>query len=493
MRLLRLLVPVLLGLGGLALPAPAYAADPVVTWPSSTRIGGTNPPYVVSVADPGGTGVLFASFRGSSYGRERLDSFGETTLHLTGESGVGVITVQRCTSAAATDCTYTDVRSPEVEVRTPTGVYYYTSFPDPVRPSADGRPDTSVALHTDEPDGSLIDWWVEGTNVGRSGIPLRRDEDGDISLPLDLVGLPTGTHHLRVRVTYDYPGFGPISSVNDPAHAMPIVVDTTGPGGRLTLSDRILAPYRDDHLDQVWFDLGAPRFTRYRLEVGRGDRIVRTIRGRSGPSAGGGVWDGTDDRGKVLPPGAYVLRGWTIDSLGNESSIGSARLRISRERLVRRTLRRTVTPAASVIDTTVGRCSRLARPAARGWRGSFGYYTDTRCARRTRDGIVASVHRMRVPRAARYGSLQVSVFGGAARSRPGSHLFLDHFSVARKWESSDTRIRHRLGPHPGPTRSGDDLVHDDRRIYWAVYTGGGAAYDVKSFTVTLSYDVLRRR
>lgn len=493
MGLLRLVVPVLLAVGALALPAPAHAADPLVVWPTATRIGGTNAPYVVSVSDPGGTGVLFASFGGGTYGMERLDSFGETTLHLSGESGIGVIVVMRCATAAGDDCTYTDARSPQVEVRNPTQLYYYTQFRDPIRPSADGRPDTRVALHTNEPDGSLIDWWVEGTSVGRSGIPLRRDGEGAITLPLDLVGLTTGTHHLRVRVTYDYPGFGPISSVNDPVHAMPIVVDTTGPGGRLTLSDRVLAPYRDHHLDQVWFDLGARRFTRYRIEVSRGDRIVRTIRGTSGPNGGGGDWDGTDDRGKVLPPGAYVLRGWTIDSLGNESAIGSARLRISPERLVRRTLRRTVTPAASVVDTTVGRCSRLARPAARGWRGSFGYYTNTRCTRRARDGIVGTVHRLRVPRAARYDTLRVSVFGGAARSRPGSQLFLDHLSVDRKWESRDARIRHHLGLHAGPGRSGEDLVQDDRLVYWAVYTGGGASYDVKSFTVTLTYDVLRRR
>jgi flagellar hook capping protein FlgD len=464
---------------------------PEVTWSEVDKVSPDNPPYVITVSDPQGDGsTLMAFFR---TGRETVNRSGDTTLTLPGQDGTGQIEIWRCGTPSY--CVPTGVVSPEITARRRLWAVATLSTSGPLRPDADEKPDATMSVSTELAGDYTLDWWVEATNgtplpgVGETGIPVTLGALTPHALPIDLTGLTSGTRYVRVRLTGDFDGFGELSGVSSRDDGW-LVVDVTPPAGAVSVSSKSLYPYRDGYQDTVAVDLGVTNErVDAQLEV-LDDEGQMVKKFHESQSLGEFTWDGRVTGGGDAPAGNYTFRATLTDDLGNAAVYEGGPVTVSSKKLVTRTFRKTVTAAGSMQDKSIGRCSVLKRPSARGWAGSFGYYTNTKCDGTWDKSVVVTMHAVKVPAAHSYGTFNVSTYGGAAKSRPGSYLFLDQLTKKGTWGDKDTRLGYQLGAHRGPTHQAAAYLYGGRSLVWSVYTGLGAAYDVKGFTVTMSYQVL---
>jgi hypothetical protein len=287
-----------------------------------------------------------------------------------------------------------------------------------------------------------------------------------------------------------------------PAVAAP--PDRTPPALQVTgVSNPTFYPVRDGFKDVVKVmyavsDDSADTTLRRRVQVtnGQGAAVLDRATDVATPGAHNFSWDGRNASGALQPKGEYAVTLTVSDSAGNVSTRTRA-VTLSPKRVVDRTFRTTVSAAGSTYDRQVGRCSTLRKPSLRGWTGSLGYYSNARCRGRDVASMAATINRVTVPRAfrGRYGDLRISVYGGAARSRPSSSAALDYWNhkrrtwVARKFMGSSVRT------HAGKSIGARPLIHHNAKgrpiVAWDFLTAAGHRFDVKTFTVVLRYQLLR--
>jgi hypothetical protein len=294
---------------------------------------------------------------------------------------------------------------------------------------------------------------------------------------------------VRASLSRDIDGFGVLSGTSQ-LESGEVRIDVTPPSGAVSVSAHSLFPRRDGYRDSVTVALGVTgEYVDAKLEVLDSDgSTVRTFHEEQ--SLGEFIWNGKVLGGYYASEGDYTFRATLTDYLGNAAVYEGGRVTVSSKKLVTRTFRETVSATGSMENKHVGRCSVLKRPSARGWAGSMGLYTNTRCNGNFAKSVVSTTHAIKVPKAFRYGSFNISTYGGAATSRRGSYLFFDQLNKKLEWGDDDKRLGYNLGAHAGPDHKAARYLVDDRFFVWGVYTYLGAAYDVKSFTVTLSYEVL---
>lgn len=201
------------------------------------------------------------------------------------------------------------------------------------------------------------------------------------------------------------------------------------------------------------------------------------------------AWDGRDNSAVVVPAGTY-----TVVAIGTGSDVSpfTATVTVSGKKLVHKTYLRTVTAGASLVDQYVGKCSTLRKPSKRGWRGSLGYYSNTKCSNQSFEkAVVIGVHAIRLPVAERYVSVRVNLYGGAAKARTTSRGILLYLDKTLENASGTVKVTSKLGNHFGLARGGANMVASNRRFAWSFATAAPKAkYDVKTFTVVVHYDVL---
>ncbi|MCW2780264.1 MAG: hypothetical protein JWR35_713 [Marmoricola sp.] len=202
-------------------------------------------------------------------------------------------------------------------------------------------------------------------------------------------------------------------------------------------------------------------------------------------------WNGQDNGGAAEPAGSYTVRVTVSDDSPNPSMTTSSPFTLSTKQLVTKPWSRTVSASGSLARKFVGKCSTVRKPSLRGWSGSIGLYSNTKCKGKTfQTSHVESLHTVRLPAAISYKTLSVSTYGGAAKSNKRSFAYIDYLTTNGVYTAS-----HRLGSgvtqHAGLTRATTPFVFSDHSIGWLVYTAMGARYDVKNFTVHLSYTVLQ--
>lgn len=461
---------------------------PTITWDEKVRVAADDPYYRISVSDPQGGGstlrAVFAS-RGLT-----VQHAGVTELSYPTVNSVGPIKIFRCRNDLER-CVDTGLESPEVEVRTGIPVQAHLSSYGTVGP----RPDHPVMMSVYAAPGDyLLDSWVEGAaGLGESDVPVTIEgtaanpDRGMISVGVDLAGAPEGKKRIRIRLKRDYPGFGTVSGTAPWDIFDTIEVDLTAPLVKLTVGSTFLNPYPDGYRDFVEFTLVTDGLVTLDV-LGPSGAVVRTF---SHPGYIDTYWDGRDSQGRIVPAGTYTLRATGDDGLGN-TTVVSRTVAVSSQRLVTKTFRRKVSAAGSLVHKYAGGCSKIAKPAARGWTGSLGLYSNTKCKKGWAKSVVETIHEMRVPTGVyRYQTLQVTTYGGAAKSARGSYLFLDQWRAkAEKWGDDDKRLGYALGKHVGPTRQAAPFITEDGWTAWSVWTGDGARYDVRDFTVELTYQVL---
>jgi hypothetical protein len=203
-------------------------------------------------------------------------------------------------------------------------------------------------------------------------------------------------------------------------------------------------------------------------------------------------WDGRDFNQRIVPEGVYDISVHVTDYSGQSASVDAGTVTVSHRHLVHMTWTKTVTAAGSMVDRFVGACSTLRRPSKRGWTGSLGYYSNTRCKKTFRKSLVATEHRLTlpaIPTPGRYDSMSITAYGGAARTKPRSYAYLEYLKPTGDIHKS-FRLTRRLTTHTAtwiPVR----YLTNGRNIYWIVDEAVGYRYDIKNFTIRLDYLALQ--
>jgi hypothetical protein len=200
------------------------------------------------------------------------------------------------------------------------------------------------------------------------------------------------------------------------------------------------------------------------------------------------VWNGRRADGRLVP-GSYRLRLVATDLAGNRSRSAARTVEVSGQRLVKRSGSTTVTARETLDETFADDCSDVFRRTSGPHDGWVSYASGSLCT--TGDAYAAGDHQVRLPSAARYGTVRVSAFGGRADKRYRDSATVVLYDGLQNLST----VRFRLGParttYHGPRVKAGPLLIRSRVLRWETLTTGVAWYDVKSYRVDYTYYVLR--
>jgi flagellar hook assembly protein FlgD len=340
----------------------------------------------------------------------------------------------------------------------------------------------------------------------RASVTLRvRDGAGRVVTTRSLGSLPAGGHEVvwngRRRGTAVPDGAYTLQVVTSapPQSGLAsraVTVDTAAPRLRdagLT-SDRVL-PVRDDYLDRVAATATLGETSRWvALEVrSSSGRLVRTVREapRRGVEAGpvSVTWNGRDASGALAPSGRYAVRLVAQDLAGNRRAGRTRPVTLSTQRLVKQSGSLTVTARSSLTESFVDDCSLVFRHTSGARKGWVGYRSSATCS--SGDAFAAADHQVRLPAAARYGTVRLSAFGGRGDPRFRDAARVELHDRAQNISETAFRLAPSVGTHTGPAVRAEPLLIRHRMLRWTTSTTGVAWYDVESYTVRFTYFVLR--
>lgn len=484
-----LAVPV--ALVGLAVPAYAEDPDLTITWPAITDVEVPTATYTVNVADTAAEpqGTLYAEWQGE---RQELPHTGDHAVSFA-KGGTGTIKVVRCVPADPEPvCTDTGDVSPELTVwkRLSNGLQSVVAPRQPgdtinYRFDAGQAPGATVA----------VTWTLRriGTSTpqfqGQGSITLDAAGSGPFLFQVPAAA-ETGRHNLDLQYVTDVAPFGPHRGTGFSI----IDVDGTAPSVTVGLSASAIYPIRDGYRDSITISAKPSEAASAKVEfVNSASKVVRTI-SRASATSHSVAFNGRTSGGSLLPAGRYTARVTVTDKAGNKTTVSRA-LSLSHKRIQKRTWTRTFKAGATLTrnGAFVQACSTLRKPSLRPWAGSLGYYSRTKCHRDNAD-IVSTTNGIYVPKAFqnRYGTYQVSFYGGGARGTRGAYIVMGYLN-------NKNAFTHRVQggaavrSYKGKVASAGNFVHDKTTKPYVLWTAGltdGSRYDVKSFTVKLTYTVL---
>ena len=472
----------------------ARAADAVVTFPAVTRINGTTTDYVLTIDDPGGSGTLIAWWEGTDSGTVEvvLPDHGQVALRMAAsitENAQVEVHVSRCPGTRLVDeCEVLHHAGLEVLVRP-----WAQGVGDPVQVGSVPRPTSWGYL----PHGSGTTRW---RLLAADGSLLSEGTTAPGRQPSPSLTVPVGTTPQDGVLVLDHlvdTDVGPLSGTQRVEARLD---GTPPPPPTVTLSDTTLYPYEDTYRDTLTVSVGAEPGTQVTVwaddEAGRSVRLDSYVATRTTRAIE--FW-GRD--GQRVLYGTYRIRAVSADSYGNPATTVSAPVVLRAERMVPRAWERTLPATRTVVDRWTGSCAALRTPASRGWRRSLAYVSG-RC-RPLRQSAVQALHTVRVPRSPidRYRSVEVSLYGGPSRSAlRGSYLVMGYHPAAdpaafeHRHVFNGMRLQRRRG-EKAYDAAAEALVHGRDgagrpAVVWSTGLAGGSRYDVRSFTVAVSYYVL---
>lgn len=473
--------------------------SPSVTWQADALIGPADGPYRVTVSDPGGGGSL-KLWRVTPERRQFLADLvrdGVTEVRDL-PNGTLDLVVARCSVRGDACRPFTEAAT-QVRVQRSVIARVEQLAPAAVHPDDTPAPDTQARIWVSSGNDLTVTIRVSTAaslgdplpGIGTTVSGLEPDEDGFVMIPVDLTGLQSGFYDLGGRVSYDDPDFGQFDERID---GLTFRVDVTAPVvTAVQASDSTIFPVADGFHDIVSIETHAwdasDMTVKHEIRNAAGE-LVRSLGPVPASSVTVQTWDGRDATGRIVPSGRYTVTTIVTDAFDQSTAAGPFTITVSTKRLVNRTFTRTVTAKESLVAKSVGRCSTLKMPSARGWRGSMGLYTGTRCKGSIKATLVSTAHALRVPAALRYGSIRVTAYGGAAKAEPRSLAYLTYLHPRDGW-GADTQMSTRLGDHAGTTVRAGDYLFKDGTFEWGAYTADGARYDIKNFTVRMTYTVLQ--
>ncbi|MGD9957883.1 FlgD immunoglobulin-like domain containing protein [Nocardioides sp.] len=485
---LRALLPVLvLASAGLAVPAEAADPPPEVTWPTISAINPDSSSYAFTVTDSG-PGTLKAEWQGA---RQSVAQNGEHTM-VFDTDGSGVITILRCSTE--TDCVSTGVQSPTIAVRRSLGVA--TANVDPlVRP---GVPLTAELRITPAESTSVeLTWHVAApgtpqTDVASGSQTVTTDGDGRVSFPYTVpAATASGSYQLIVDATADVTDFGVLSGSSP---ARPFTIDADSPVPTLTVGATSFFPQPDGYRDTLDVTYGSDEAVSATLDVlNSSSAVVRTL--MSGQLSAGAsfttVWNGRNTAGTVVPAGTYRVRIVVVDLTGNSTTLTRS-VTVSDKKLVTKTYTRKFRAADTLIYKSVGSCSTLKKPSSHRWAGSLGLYSQTKCTKAAQSGVLTQ-HGIYIPKSVvnRYPSLQVTAYGGGSTTKTTKlkYLVMGYYKPTTGF-AARVQFGAKVANHPGRKVAAGAYVFDKTTRPYVVWSAGltdGSRYDLKSFTVKVSY------
>jgi subtilisin family serine protease len=249
-------------------------------------------------------------------------------------------------------------------------------------------------------------------------------------------------------------------------------------------------PVHDNYLDTVSLDgRSNEALAALDLRVTTPGGTVRVLhRGPRDLGLVGATWDGRLPH-IGLVPGGYRLRLVATDFAGNTTTSAARTVTVSRQQLVRRHGTTTVTAKASLGGTYVDTCSEVFPRTSGRHDGWVAYGASSTCT--SDDAFAGGDHQVRLPDAVRYGTVQISAYGGRADRRYRDSARVEVYDSLQNLSDHTFRLSPALGNHAGPRVKADGLLIRDRVLRWMTLTTGVAWYDVKSYTVRFTYFVLR--
>ena len=364
---------------------------------------------------------------------------------------------------------------------------------------------TSISRHAISPDGdgrrdrTTVTYRLDGRQAPTLVV---RDDAGAVVWRKELGSQPAGNHTTTWNGRRTGGGtvpdgtFGLEIATSDGTlqglAGSTVLVDRSAPALRKArVSASRVLPVRDGYDDALRFTAGsAEQLRRLSLEIStRAGTVVRTIRTKGHPPGTVGVrWNGRRADGRLVP-GTYRLRLVGEDLAGNRSRSRPRTVDVSGQRLVKRSGSTTVTARDSLDETFEDDCSDVFRRTSGPRDGWVSYASGSLCT--TGDAYAAGDHQVRLPPAARYGTVRVSAFGGRADKRYRDTATVVLYDGLQNLSG----VRFRLGPsrttYHGPRVQAGPLLIRSRVLRWETLTTGVAWYDVKTYRVDFTYYVLR--
>jgi hypothetical protein len=387
--------------------------------------------------------------------------------------------------------------------------------PAVVSPNGDGRHEVfRVKAKVTQYSGQTLRWKVQGIDLNNIITPLGPWErnvsadvgaDGVVEFPVNVYAkarevLASSSQERIYFVSVVSSGAENASCPDTDEPSALLNIDTT-PTVITSVAARYTTfyPARDRYRDSIKLRLGFHNPVQghsvklVHRRTGKVMRVVDLV--TKGTRSAYFVWNGRTKGGRLAPAGRYQLVVRSEDTVGNRRTQAlnprTFGIQLSHKELVAKTWRRTVSAQRSVFRDDSGRCSVLRKPGVRRWAGSVGYYSQQRCkGSGMRSRMAAAVHRVRLPAAPRYGTVQISAYGGEARPRTGHRASFGYFLRDGSVSKANV-LGYAVGNHATTRRRAAALMNSKRQVHWSVATAYGQKYDVKSFTVRLKYWALR--
>ena len=278
-----------------------------------------------------------------------------------------------------------------------------------------------------------------------------------------------------------------------------MIKDTKGP--RFTDVDSSLGtvfPIKDNYKDAVKLSARVgEKSLETKVEIRKaGGPLVRTLNlGREDAGRLSATWNGRKSNGDVVPKGKYLYRFVGTDVNGVDGKSRDKAVYVSDKKLVKKTVNKTVGALASGLGDSSGGCSRVVTMRSldgygRQWNGGLQWQSNFRRNCTGTKSLALSGHVVGTDNAIRYGTFQVSAYGGASLKRGGPAKIL-YVKNNETWGARQT-LSGSLGWHRGDRVKMDPyLIGKGGKLLWAVATVNGNFYDIKEFKISYTVSVLR--
>ena len=496
------------------------ATGPTVVFPEVTAFNPDTYEYAVDVDVPGYTSVW-----ANGLGLRQLEPQGRQVLDLT--DGRGAIAVMGCTTEqySVWDCTEV-ARSEPLQVRSR---LYLTAF-ETVHTNLT-EPTVTVRLARDwwqdhaHTDGDLT-WSVRPVGAPESepvtgATTYTEASDGTGLLHADLTlpaSLAEGAYTLDLLASSELPDFGPLEQ----AFTALLVVDTTAPEvWKVKVAEDLFYPAKDTILDHMRLSGRAEKGAEVTVSVLDADGgHVAALDVRRTREQWTTAWNGRLDevdqdadgapaaragrKGPMAEEGTYSFLIHATDAAGNTTTVTSSSFGLSRGKVRHRWVTLKLKPQDVLLDTSVGRCSRIARKSTHGGRGTLSLQSQTWC-RDPRQSHAVALFGAYLPDSyppssrgitRRYERPQVSLVGGPAKNGPRSSYAVMGYVDSKDRFKGRRVFRGPWGTHAGVVYKKPYWVQLDKKagryyVLWQVGLSEGSRYDLKEFRVRVKAWVMR--
>lgn len=470
----------------------ATQAPLTLTWPTDHFIG-PGEGLEVTVDDPVGGGILRVV--GDSFAQDLIRN-DVTSLHPS-EGFSGILQVYRC-AGSRDPCVLLD-ESFQVSINRELTASVEGIYEDVI---VDGTsaPDSTATLtmsddFSDMSGPVVVNWtlWdLQTDQTLRSGTAQFQQTTGNtIRLDLDMDGLPDGRYGVGGTLSAPFEDFGTVSGqvTNNGSRTL----DNTPPEVTILSAPKAVYPFPDMYRDGARFTVWAEdsSYTTFKATILNAQGVaIRTLVPQ--PEFYGAIyWNGKAKNGTITYGEHTVVLNVT-DSFGNTTEAYRGNITVYPDRLEERTWSKKV-KAKRTMGRWAGECSSFKSPSSHGWKKSLGLNSRTLCKKKSweKSGVVAQYEQALPLPVSRYTKIRVRTYGAAGRSQPRSLAYIYLWNAAKQRWKTHAQLSSKARYYNVKTSNPEELFYGDRFLAWRVFTGGGARYDVRDFTIEGSYRVLR--